>query len=111
MTIYHYYEFSSLQIASELAVYMLFTLASYFTFTLLYRLYLSPIAKFPGSKLTAATGWYETYLDVFEGGQFTFKIEKWHKQYGLFHEHQFLSLSLSLCLRFSSNIFLAEPVN
>ena len=47
-----------------------------------YRLFLSPIANFPGSKLTAATGWYETYLDVFKGGQFTFQVEKWHKQYG-----------------------------
>ena len=47
-----------------------------------YRLYLSPIAHFPGSKLTAATGWYETYLDVFKGGQFTFQLEKWHQQYG-----------------------------
>ncbi|MCJ1396150.1 hypothetical protein MMC18_009039 [Xylographa bjoerkii] len=49
---------------------------------LLYRLVLSPIAKFPGSKIAATTGWYETYLDVFKGGQFTFQIEQWHKQYG-----------------------------
>lgn len=48
----------------------------------IYRLYFSPIAHVPGSKLTAATGWYETYLDVFKGGQFTFQIEKWHQQYG-----------------------------
>ncbi|KAF6820849.1 cytochrome P450 [Colletotrichum plurivorum] len=48
----------------------------------IYRLYFSPIAHIPGSKLTAATGWYETYLDVFKGGQFTFQIEKWHQQYG-----------------------------
>ena len=57
----------------------------YFVYLLavtLYRLYLSPIAHFPGSKLTAVTGWYETYLDVFRGGQFTFQIERWHQQYG-----------------------------
>lgn len=47
-----------------------------------YRLLLSPIRHFPGSKLTAATGWYETYLDVFKGGQFTFQIQRWHEQYG-----------------------------
>ena len=48
----------------------------------LYRLYWSPIASFPGSKLTAVSGWYETYLDVFKGGQFTFQVQKWHQQYG-----------------------------
>ena len=47
-----------------------------------YRLFFSDIAHFPGSKLTAATGWYETYLDVFKGGQFTFQIDRWHQQYG-----------------------------
>ncbi|KAL9043508.1 MAG: hypothetical protein Q9214_003307, partial [Letrouitia sp. 1 TL-2023] len=41
-----------------------------------------PIRHIPGSKLTAATGWYETYYDVVQGGQFTFKIEQWHKYYG-----------------------------
>ena len=48
----------------------------------IYRLYLSPIAHFPGSKLTASSGWFETYYDVYKGGQFTFQIEKWHEQYG-----------------------------
>ena len=49
----------------------------------IYRLYLSPIAHFPGPKLTALSGWYETYYDVFKGGQFIFRIEEWHKQYGM----------------------------
>ncbi|KAI9675995.1 MAG: hypothetical protein M1817_000738 [Caeruleum heppii] len=48
----------------------------------IYRLYFSPIAHFPGSKLAAATGWYETWFDVFQGGQFTFQVERWHEQYG-----------------------------
>ncbi|KAJ6043515.1 cytochrome P450 [Penicillium canescens] len=48
----------------------------------IYRLLLSPLARFPGPKLTALTGWYETYKDVFQGGQFIFEIEKWHQQYG-----------------------------
>lgn len=60
-------------------------IASYLVYLVvlaLYRLYLSPIAQFPGSKITAVSGWYETYLDVFQGGQFTFQIQKWHEQYG-----------------------------
>ena len=47
-----------------------------------YRLLLSPIAGIPGPKLTAVTGWYETYYDVYKGGQFIFEIERWHQQYG-----------------------------
>ena len=57
-------------------------LCFYFLFLVIYRLYFSPIAGFPGSKLTAVTGWYETYLDVVKGGQFTYQIEQWHMKYG-----------------------------
>lgn len=49
---------------------------------LIYRLFLSPIANIPGPKLTAVTGWYETYHDVYRGGKFIYKIEEWHQQYG-----------------------------
>ena len=50
----------------------------------IYRLYLSPIAKFPGPKLAAVTGWYETYYDLFHqgGGKFTHKIKEIHQKYG-----------------------------
>lgn len=47
-----------------------------------YRLYLSPIAKFPGPKLAALTLWYEFYHDVIRGGQYVFKINELHDQYG-----------------------------
>jgi hypothetical protein len=47
-----------------------------------YRLYLSPLAKFPGPKLAALTGWYETYCDCMKDGSFWIQIEQFHKQYG-----------------------------
>jgi cytochrome P450 len=49
-----------------------------------YRLYLSPIAKFPGPKLAALTYWYEFYYDVIKdgGGKYTRKIEELHEIYG-----------------------------
>ena len=47
-----------------------------------YRLYLDPIAKFPGPKLAALTLWYEFYYDVVKRGQYTFEIDKIHKRYG-----------------------------
>jgi cytochrome P450 len=54
----------------------------YTTYTLYYRLYRSPIAKFPGPKLAAATFWYEFYYDIVLGGKYIWKIRDLHKQYG-----------------------------
>ncbi|KAJ3568351.1 hypothetical protein NPX13_g6451 [Xylaria arbuscula] len=55
----------------------------YFTCTLIYRLYIHPLAKFPGPKFAAATGWYETYHDLKNpGGQFMYKLHRLHKTYG-----------------------------
>lgn len=48
----------------------------------IYRLYFSPIARFPGPKLAALTLWYEFYHDVVRGGQYVFKIDELHEQYG-----------------------------
>ncbi|KAM7215804.1 Cytochrome P450 [Rhypophila decipiens] len=47
-----------------------------------YRFYLSPLSKFPGPKLAAATFWYEFYYDAVLGGQYTFHIAQLHKKYG-----------------------------
>jgi hypothetical protein len=56
----------------------------YTTALVFYRLYLSPLAKFPGSKLAAATLWYEFYYEVVKKGQFSFKIREWHELYGVY---------------------------
>jgi hypothetical protein len=48
----------------------------------IYRLYFSPVARFPGPKLAAASFWYEFYYDVYLGGQYGFKINELHDQYG-----------------------------
>ncbi|KAL4990612.1 cytochrome P450 [Aspergillus falconensis] len=48
----------------------------------IYRLYFSPLAKFPGSKITAATGWYEFYFDYWKNGKYIFEIERMHQVYG-----------------------------
>ncbi|KAK4683262.1 hypothetical protein QC764_123520 [Podospora pseudoanserina] len=47
-----------------------------------YRLYLDPLAKFPGPKLAAITRYYEAYYDVVKKGQYTFRIADIHRQYG-----------------------------
>lgn len=73
-----------------------------------YRLYLSPLAKFPGPKLagmypmppgrketigclvltnrrliTALTTWYAGYHDLIRGGQYVFVVEEMHRKYGM----------------------------
>jgi hypothetical protein len=47
-----------------------------------YRLYLHPLAKFPGPKLAAITRYYEAYYDIVQNGQYTFRIAEMHKKYG-----------------------------
>jgi hypothetical protein len=74
----------SIQVVSAFVVLWLPGLA-------VYRLYLSPIARFPGPKLAALTSWYEFYFDVVKGGQFTFHLQELHKRYGEF------ILTLSFC--------------
>lgn len=49
----------------------------------IYRLYLSPLARFPGPRLAAATGWYEFYYDAICHGKYTFEIGRMHQEYGL----------------------------
>lgn len=52
----------------------------------IYRLYLHPLAKFPGPKLAALTQWVETYHELKKpGGQFIWVYQKWHEQYGQYH--------------------------
>lgn len=50
----------------------------------IYRLFMSPLAQFPGPKLAALTYWTEAYYELLygEGGQFVFKYREWHEKYG-----------------------------
>ena len=57
----------------------------YFCYVTVYRLYPSPIAHFPGPRLAAWTYWYEFWYDVVAEPEYTFKIGRLHKEYGMFH--------------------------
>lgn len=64
-------------------LYSIFSvLLIYVTYVILYRLFLSPLAKFPGPRLAAVTGFYETYFDIVKGGKFTWEINRLHQKYG-----------------------------
>ncbi|KAL2433865.1 Cytochrome P450 monooxygenase tpcC [Exophiala dermatitidis] len=65
-----------------LPVVGLVLLVAYAGALVVYRLWFSPIAQFPGPKLAAVTFWYEFYYDVILGGQYTFHVMDLHKKYG-----------------------------
>ena len=50
----------------------------------IYRLFLSPLASFPGPRLAALTGLYEGYYDCFKdgGGRYFVEISRMHDAYG-----------------------------
>lgn len=47
-----------------------------------YRIYLSPLAKFPGRRLAVSTMWHEFYYQVIKGGQYVWEVQKMHQEYG-----------------------------
>lgn len=49
----------------------------------IYRLYLSPLANFPGRNLAALTLWYEFYYDYFKRGKYVWEIADMHAKYGM----------------------------
>ncbi|KAF6224986.1 hypothetical protein HO133_010181 [Letharia lupina] len=60
----------------------LLTFSAYCISLAVYRLYLSPLARFPGPKLAALTLWYEFYYDVIKRGRYTWKIAELHERHG-----------------------------
>lgn len=81
---------------ANLLSYPLTTLvAAYLVYLLglvLYRLYFHPLARFPGPKYAAISRWHEFYYEVVKKGQFTFKVQELHKQYGLSSCHARMSV-------------------
>lgn len=66
------------QIAVTLGILQL----AWLFYGVIYRLFLSPLARIPGPKLAALTSWYEFYYDVIKPGQYVWKIKDLHEEYG-----------------------------
>ncbi|EDN92795.1 hypothetical protein SS1G_08659 [Sclerotinia sclerotiorum 1980 UF-70] len=65
-----------------LGIIIFLSLSLWIIYGATYRLYLSPIAKFPGPKLAALTLWYEFYFNVIRDGQWLWEIKRMHEEYG-----------------------------
>ena len=64
----------------------------------IYRLYLSPIARFPGPKIAALTGWYEFYYDIPKKGSYLYEIEKMHRKYGRYLQERHIASQVKYLL-------------
>ncbi|QSZ30010.1 hypothetical protein DSL72_004528 [Monilinia vaccinii-corymbosi] len=67
---------------TDLGIIIFTSLSIWTIYGAIYRLYFSPIAKFPGPKLAALTLWYEFYFSVICDGQWIWEIKRMHEQYG-----------------------------
>ncbi|KAL8640783.1 MAG: hypothetical protein Q9228_002343 [Teloschistes exilis] len=68
--------------AMDIAAAVLTAATVYLSLLVLYRLLFSPIARFPGPKLAAATEWYEFYYQLVQNGQWGRQVDRLHDQYG-----------------------------
>ena len=72
-----------------------------------YRLFLGPLAHFPGPKLAALTGWYETYFDCVKKGRYWVEIERMHQKYGSIEIRTIIRLEL--CLQTAGPVVRISP--
>lgn len=56
-------------------------------YTIVYRIYLSPLARFPGPKLAAVSKAYQFYFDVVKAGKLPFELVRLHERYGQTRTH------------------------
>lgn len=75
---------SVLTILARIAALFVTYLLLFTVYTVITRLYLSPLAKVPGPKLAALTYLYEWYYDIVQQGRFPFKVRDLHEKYGMF---------------------------
>ncbi|KAJ5212098.1 uncharacterized protein N7498_003744 [Penicillium cinerascens] len=62
--------------------FLLGSVLAYGLVSLVYRLHVHPLSKFPGPRLAAVTGLYEIYFSVWGLSSFDDEIERMHQEYG-----------------------------
>ena len=76
------FHFKEMDLSTLTVMITLIATIFYTLYGAIYRLYFSPVAKFPGPKVAALTFWYEFYYDVLHHGSYAWEIERMHKKYG-----------------------------
>ncbi|KAJ5132395.1 hypothetical protein N7448_006553 [Penicillium atrosanguineum] len=66
------------------AYFLLGSILAYCLVTLIYRLRIHPLSRFPGPRLAAVTGLYEIYFSAWGTSSFDDEIAKMHQNYGSF---------------------------
>lgn len=65
-----------------LVEFLLTAILAYTICLVSYRMYLSPLAAFPGPFLAKTTHWYEFYHNFIRTGKYFEKIKDMHEKYG-----------------------------
>ncbi|KAJ5235704.1 uncharacterized protein N7469_004872 [Penicillium citrinum] len=65
-----------------IAFFLLGSLVAYILVTIIYRVHIHPLSKFPGPRLAAVTGLYEVFLTTWGTGSFEEEINRMHEEYG-----------------------------
>ncbi|EGE00701.1 hypothetical protein TESG_07995 [Trichophyton tonsurans CBS 112818] len=74
---------NTLKLATEYPVTVLGTVFLLYLISLaVYRLFLHPLAGYPGPKIAALSVWYEFFHDGIRKGRYTFEIQRMHEKYG-----------------------------
>jgi hypothetical protein len=66
----------------EIAAMLTLFMVAYLSSLTVYRLYLSPVAAFPGPFLARTTHWYEFYYTYIQTGMYYKKVAEFHAKYG-----------------------------
>lgn len=72
------------QLVTMIAFFLLGSLVAYILVTIIYRVHIHPLSKFPGPRLAAVTGLYEVFLTTWGTGSFEEEINRMHEEYGKF---------------------------
>lgn len=87
---------------------ILVSVVLYRSCVVIYRLFLSPLAKFPGPKLAAATSLYEAFFDLYQSN-FPDVLAKLHDEYGKHTNVLVCQSSVTLIMALEVPLFASIP--